>query len=119
MTTEDLQLFIESKVPGTYQIGNLQPSPDDVILVRMTGGPKAAVDFLRTPTFQVLTRAKTYQEAERMIYAVYDALDGVLNALIGGDIVHHIEATSEPVYLLTDKQGRHEWSVVFRMTKER
>ncbi|MCL5045573.1 MAG: minor capsid protein, partial [Actinobacteria bacterium] len=97
----------------------LPAAPDACVALYETGGfpPElhAAVDH---PTFQVLCRAKDYAAARAKAEAVYAALHGLTETVLGGRRYLLIAAMQTPTGIGRDDNGRAEVSCNFRVMLE-
>jgi hypothetical protein len=122
-----------TKASGTLQVGHrVQNAPVRCVLVAQPAGgePNYYCPEMANLNIQVLSRAKTYFEAEEDIWTVFNALtkgsgeypSGGWNIPridgSGGDyLAMVIEALQTPAYIGQDDNGRYEFSVnfIFRM----
>lgn len=119
--------FIETEtgfVMGkTLQVGHrLQSAPDRHILVSESGGgdPNPYSPDMMNVNIQIISRGKTYFEAEEDIFYVYRMLHATFGwVLMNVDgvapdyLVNVIEAIQTPYYLGEDENRRHEFTCNF------
>ncbi|ABB15430.1 minor capsid protein [Carboxydothermus hydrogenoformans] len=95
-------------------VGIMPDTPDDCVALFETGGFKpelVTAALVEYPTFQVMVRGSEYQSARQRINEIYKTLHG------NTSIFYLIAAQQSPAYLGTDKNGRYEFSVNFKVTK--
>lgn len=91
------------------------PTPDSCVTVLDTGGSEPSADLpTKSPTFQVLIRAASYDAAKTLANSVRTALHQTNNTTRGTTFFYYILALQEPGHIGVDDNGRDEFSVNFR-----
>lgn len=129
MIDEQLALYLQSKGLGTFDptgvtgdmfIGLLPETPDGALAIFPTGGFQADSKLgYSMPTLQIVVRGTMDpRPAQQRAQAVYDALHGVRNRSFtdGGTwVVSCLGMQSAPTHIGRDDNGRHEYSLNFRL----
>jgi hypothetical protein len=119
----DIALYLQSQGVGTAGVdifeSYLPPKPDKVLALYETGGSEselaAAID---RPTFQVMARAKTWDEARAFAFQAYDKLNGLSEQVLNGTRYLLIVSTSGFLSAGLDESGRPLCTVNFRCIVE-
>lgn len=103
---------------GTLFYGSLPDVDQDTsVLVRDTGGvtPDRYVTDIKSPTFQIFIRSKTYSAGKTLLDSVRGLLHGVVNRTLlpGGIYFRKIHALAEGGHLGKNEAGYHEFSINF------
>jgi hypothetical protein len=117
-----LGVYNESTIDGTIYIGQLPPDPDEVIMVKPSGGQRTGANLSTDmPTIQIIVRGTraTPVPAETLALQIYNAMIAIRNQEIipGATWVHGCQGMqSGPTHIGVDKNGRHEYSLNFELT---
>lgn len=109
--------------PQLYPSGDATKGLGPYLVVTETGGiaPSRVQNFngakTKLPTAQIMVIAKAYDDARNMSASAYAALDGVFNALVGGNTYLSIKARQEPTDMGFDATGVRV-QVVFNVEAE-
>lgn len=119
---DDVADYLEDQGAGTVAtdifVGKLPDKPDAAIAIFTNQGGKPSV-YIPTadPDFQVLVRvpADEHDEGESKCAQIVGILHQLANVTLqaGGKYAYFIALRSEPFYIQTDGQGRHEFSMNF------
>lgn len=120
LAAQALGIFDETGVTGDIFIATLPPSPDSCIALYPTGGYQSDSKLgYSDPTIQVLVRGdKDPRTAFNKAKSIYDTLHGFRNGVFfngGLWVVSCLGMQSTPIHLGTDSNGRHEYSLNFKL----
>ncbi|WP_419884832.1 minor capsid protein [Paenibacillus sp. B-A-8] len=120
LTVADINATIRLIVPGFTVVGNdfTTANPDDCAYTRITGGPPPSEwSSVAYPSFQVVIRAKSSATAETKANAIFEALHGKAEFIIGTTrVVICLADQSAPWYLGPDANNRALYSINFTLT---
>jgi hypothetical protein len=110
---DDVKDYLASIVTGiAIKKDLLGPSPDDQIVVRVTGGDPTIRSEVVKLDLQIVIRAKNLQTAQQKAVEVYNALHNK-----GGILANFrdriFKANHPPIYLTQDDNARHLYVVNF------
>ena len=104
---------------GNVFLGSMPPDPDEAIEIHTTGGPEASTkDGYAMPTAQVVVRGTADpRTGEDLAEAIYGELHGMRYVTLPGGtfVVSCVGIQSGPVSLGEDDNGRHRYSLNFRL----
>lgn len=125
---EEIAAYLQAQNVGTYDstgvTGNifdavLPDTPDTCIMIRVTGGTRADSRVYGTPGFQLITRGTSDPRVgEALAQRVFNALNNKENirfATGGRWIISCLSMQGGPAHIGMDANGRHEYSVNFRL----
>lgn len=116
---------IESLEEGTnLLIGQTQNEPDTLVTIFNTGGVTPDKDLpTARPTFQVRTRAVSYEEASELIHEIVALLHNKYNFKVENDAnynyVYSCNLLGEPAYIGLDEHERSEFTANFNLLTRR
>lgn len=115
----DLINFLKVNVPYVYYPNKFPTSSqDDCAVVRLTGGSQASKEITR-PAFQVIVRSKHPSTAELKAWEIFDFLNQKSNFNVGSTrVIFCASSNSSPIFIGTDENDRHMYSVNFNMVAE-
>lgn len=117
MNVQDLIGVIGAAVPFAYYPNRFPAKGvDDCASVKFTGGaaPDKYTIGVRSPSFQILVRAKHPSTAEAKANELFDLLNGKTHFFVGNELVASCFADqSAPVYIGDDENGRAVYSLNF------
>lgn len=114
--------FDATGVTGTIFCEVLPPTPDECIMIRATGGSESDLKLpYDEQTVQVLVRGLETALLATQVLAqgIYDLMHGYAGAaFVSGGLWIVLCAGQQggPVYIGQDDNGRHEYSLNFRLT---
>ena len=119
---EEIARHLHNKSVGTLATNLFYGHIPDVegefsILVRDTGGslPSRDIHDIKSPTFQVFIRSKTYSTGKAKLEEIRGHLHGVINEYLlpGGIYYRKIFAMAEGGHIGTNDAGYDEFSINF------
>lgn len=119
---EEIARHLHNKSIGTLGTNLFYGHLPDVggefsILVRDTGGmaPNHDITNIKSPTFQVFIRSKSYNTGKDKLESIRDLLHGVINQylILNGIYFRRIFALSEGGHIGTNEAGYDEFSINF------
>lgn len=120
MKTDDLRVFINDLVPGTYfntQFPVGDNIPDKCAVVKITGGfPTNEWTGKKQPSFQIRVRGESRgeQEVETRAYQIHQALTNLKNVKIGESSIVIIRSmTPVPIHIGQDENNRPIYTMNF------
>ncbi|OMD27497.1 minor capsid protein [Paenibacillus odorifer] len=120
LTVADINAAVRLIIPGFTVVGNdfVAANPDDCAYTRITGGPPPSEwSSVAYPSVQVVIRAKSMATAEAKANAIFEALHGKAEFIIGTTrVVKCLADQSAPWYLGPDANNRTLYSVNFTLT---
>jgi len=97
------------KTDANIFIGKIPANPIKCAGIYATGGLAPDTETgLKSPTFQVLTRGKDFDEAMAFAQAIYTALQGQHHITLDSKTVYLIEAIQEPTGIGENENGNYE-----------
>ena len=110
---------IKSLLTGVDYIylGSMPDQPDDAVSIYSSGGYPRSLSgtMVEEPTFMVKVRNRSYAAGEEICTVIKDKLHGVNYESVNGHDILLIAQQGDVNSLGRDENGRHEWSVNFRM----
>lgn len=114
----DMENLLNPIEPVIY-IGSKPDTPDNLICLYRTGGfpviNMLSGDTIRNPTFQVLVRDVSYDNAYNRAEDIIDNLNGVVNTTVNGNNYISISLLNDIFSLGRDDNDRTELSINFRI----
>lgn len=120
ISVTDVTAFLRAAFPDQTFVANefAANNPDDCAYVRLQPGfAPSEWTTKRKPGFQIVLRAKNPAEAEARANAIYAALYGRTEFLIGPvRVIKCVSDQSAPIYLGKDANQRTQYSLNFNIT---
>lgn len=119
----DIGAYLQSHSIGTVGtdiwLGEMQPTPDDaVVLCEYPGGKPEVFDRTEYPSLQVRVRARRYVDAETTIDAIYNLLHGLAETDLSGTHYNLIAAKQKPFSLGQVDRELHELACNFSVIRQ-
>ncbi len=121
----DVRAYLVAQLtnPPVISIGRLPAEPDDVIVVKGTGGPQpelvmgpAVVE--RTTIIQILVRGPKgeYAAVETLMQTINTLLQALGTTVIGARTYDMVTATVQPLPLPVDRNERPMWTCSYELS---
>lgn len=116
---DDIAIELSNAGLGTVGINIFKsylPDKDiEAIGVFDTGGvqPDKEITDIKSPTFQILIRANTYNSGKSTLNSVRSRLHGVHNRTLSGTYFYFIHAIAEGGHIGRNEKGQDEFSINF------
>lgn len=119
---DDLAEYLEDQGLGTVGTdiftGDMNDSPDNVIVLNQTGGmPPSVMGDYEQPGLQINIRNTSYAFAQTLALKILKKLHGIINTTIEGVLYHRIDVQSSQ-WAGTDEKNRTGWTIGLIVTKE-